>query len=846
MPPDLPISALRPRIAEALRSGSRLVLSAPTGSGKSTQVPRYILEDTLGGASAGRVVVLQPRRIAARMLAARVAAECGTPPGTLVGYRTRFESCVSKDSRIVYETEGILLRQLVSDPRLPSVDAVVFDEFHERHVYGDVTLAKILELQQSRRPDLKIVVMSATLDAPLLQSFLAPCAFLSSEGRTFPVDISYLDRPLDPVRTPVWTAAAHALADLWPRTRGNALVFMPGAWEISRTLDALRALPAFRGVPLLPLHGELPPDVQDSAVRPDPAVRRVIVATNVAETSLTIPDVRVVVDSGLARIARFDPFRGIDTLMVESISRASADQRAGRAGRTAPGLALRLWTRTEHAARPAADVPEILRTDPAEILLLLASQGMADPAAFPWLQPPAPRALARAMDLLRDLGALAPDGAVTALGRQMLSFPLHPRYSRMLLEARAFSAVRPVALLAAMAQSRPFLLRNPERSVRDARADLLSAWPSDPQLAVRVYLDVADARFDPRRCERLGVAPAAARAVWPVYQRFLGIARSQGLPVSDDLPSDEAFARCILAGFSDRVARRIDVGSLRCELARGRRGELARESVATVSPLLVATEIREIGHGNGESQVLVTQATPLRPEWLRECFPGDFEDGKVTAFWNQAAKRVEARAESLFRGLAVESKAVAPPPDAAAALLAAAVEDGTCVLKNWNADVDRWIARVNWLARTRPDLQLPPYNLEARHDIVAQLCYGHASAKDIREIPVLPAVRSWLDAAQQALVDRFAPETAVLSNGRKIKIRYDGVNPPFAAIRIQELFGVQGVPAIAGGRVPLVLHILAPNQRPVQITSDLPAFWRDHYPRVKSELARKYPKHEWR
>ena len=844
MPPDLPITTLRPRIAEALRTNSRLVLSAPTGSGKSTQVPRYLLEDLLP--ETGQVVVLQPRRIAARLLAARVAAETASPLGALVGFRTRFDSCVSAASRIVYETEGILLRQLVSDPLLPSVAAVVFDEFHERHVYGDVTLAKILELQRSRRPDLKIVVMSATLDAPLLQSFLDPCAFLSSEGRTYPVEISYFDRPLDPARTPVWTAAAHALADLWPRSRGNALVFMPGAYEISRTIDAIRALPAFRGVPVLPLHGELPPDVQDSAVRPDPSTRRVIVSTNVAETSLTIPDVRLVVDSGLARIARFDPFRGIDTLMVESISRASADQRAGRAGRTAPGLALRLWTRSEHAARPAADVPEILRTDPAEILLALAAQGMRSPDEFHWLQPPAPRATARAMDLLRDLGALTPDGTVTPLGHRMLTFPLHPRYARMLLEAAKFGAVRPVALLAAMAQSRPFLLRNPDRSVRDARSDLLSTWPSDPQLAVRAFLEAMDARFDPRLCDRLGISPSAARAVLPVFRRFLSIARSQGLPVSDSLPSDEAFARCILAGFSDRVARRLDVGTLRCEFARGRRGELARESVATVSPLLVATEIREIGRGDGESQVLVTQATPLRPEWLRESFPGDFEDGKVTPFWNPAAKRVEARAESLFRGLPVESRPVPPPPDAAAALLAAAVEDGSCVLKNWNADVDRWIARLNWLVRARPDLLLPPCNLQARHEILAQLCYGHASAKEIREIPVLPAVRSWLSPPQQALLDRYAPETALLSNGRKVKIRYDGVNPPFAAIRIQELFGVQSVPSIAGGAVPLLLHILAPNQRPVQITSDLPAFWRDHYPRVKSELSRKYPKHEWR
>ena len=371
----LPIYDIADALVETLARESRLILTAPTGSGKSTQVPQILLDRGLLGT--GEVVVLQPRRLAARLLASRVAEERHTPLGTEVGYQVRFDSRVSEATRIRYVTEGILLRRLLTEPNLDNVSAILFDEFHERHIYGDITLARARMLQETTRPDLKLVVMSATLDTGLVRDYLA-CPGLATEGRVYPVEVEYLARPVEQRRQPIWDVAAEAFSRLVQAgLEGDVLVFMPGAYEIMRTIDAIGDLTAARGWTLLPLYGDLPPAQQDRAVRPS-AERKVVVATNVAETSITIPSVRAVIDSGLARMARFDPHRGINTLLIEQISQAAAEQRAGRAGRTAPGRCLRLWTEQEHRARPPHEVPEIRRLDLAEILLVLKAQGIAD------------------------------------------------------------------------------------------------------------------------------------------------------------------------------------------------------------------------------------------------------------------------------------------------------------------------------------------------------------------------------------------------------------------------------------------------------------------------------------
>ncbi len=842
----LPIHAIRHDLAAALERSRRIILTAPTGSGKSTQIPPMLLD--LGALGSGKAVVLQPRRLATRLLAKRVAEERRTPLGSEIGYQIRFESVCSPATRIQFETEGILLRQMLSQPDLPGVSAILFDEFHERHVYGDVTLAQALRLQQTSRPDLLLVVMSATLDTRLLQPYLAPCELVHSEGRTFPVEIEHLAKPLHPDRDSPWDAAAAAYerADREGKNPGDTLVFMPGAYEIQRTLDALRHTPSAKGALLLPLHGELPPADQDAAVaRYDQ--KKIVVATNVAETSLTIDGIRLVIDAGLARVARFDPWRGINTLLIENISRASADQRAGRAGRTAPGHAIRLWTETEHAGRAPHDLPEIKRVDPSEILLTLKALGVSDVAAFPWLEPPEPRALDRALTLLRDLGALDAVGAPTPLGLRMLSFPLHPRYARMLLAAGERGAVRPIALIAAIAQGRPLLVRNAPKAAADLRRDTLGdSGGSDLLILLRAWNYARQHRFDLDSCRRLGIHAGAARQVGPLWDHFLRIADSQQLPIESAPPEDAEIAKCVLAGFSDQVARRLDRGTLRCDLVHHRRGELARESVADEAPLLVANEIHEIGRGDGEINVLLTQATTIREEWLRELFPGDFSE-RIAVDWDSSAKRAIARREIVFRDLALDSRPLDPPPaEEAARLLAKAVLSGECTLKQWDRSVDQWMARVNLLAKTCPDWQLPAYDDAARELLIQQLCLGSVSGKDIKDRPVLPTVKSLLSPAQLALVEKQLPERVTLSNGRSVKIQYEEASGPFISARIQELFGVETLPALAAGRIPLVIHILAPSHRPVQITQDLPGFWRDHYPRIKQELRRKYPKHEWR
>jgi ATP-dependent helicase HrpB len=842
----LPIHSIREKLAAALAHSRRIILTAPTGSGKSTQVPQMLLD--LGALGNGKAVVLQPRRLATRLLAKRVAEERGVQLGGEVGYQIRFESVCSPATRIQFETEGILLRQMLSQPDLPGIAAILFDEFHERHVYGDVTLAQALRLQQTTRPDLLLVVMSATLDTRLIQPYLEPCELVHSEGRAFPVEIEHLARPLHPDRDTPWDAAAEAYerATREGKNPADTLIFMPGAYEIQRTLDALRQTSAAKGALLLPLHGELPPRDQDAAVaRYDQ--RKIVVATNVAETSLTIDGVRLVIDAGLARVARFDPWRGINTLLVENISRASADQRAGRAGRTAPGRAIRLWTEHEHAGRAAHDLPEIKRVDPSEIILTLKALGVADIQAFSWLEPPESRALERALGLLRDLGALDATGAPTPLGLRMLSFPLHPRYARMLLAAAERGAVRPIALIAAIAQGRPLLVRNAGKAAADLRRDTLGdSGGSDLLLLMRAWNYARHHRFDLGPCRRLGIHAGAARQVGPLWERFLRIAENQGLPIESSPPEDEDIAKCVLTGFSDQVARRLDRGTLRCDLVHKRRGELARESIADEADLLVANEINEIGRGDGEVNVLLTQATAIREDWLRELFPEDFTE-RVAVEWDAAAKRAVARREIVFRDLALTTQPLDPPPaEEAARLLARAVLAGDCPLKQWDRAVDQWIARVNLLAQACPDWELPAYGEAERELVIQQICHGAVSAKDVKDRPVLPTVKALLSPAQIALVEKHMPERVTLSNERKVKVQYAGATEPYISARIQELFGVESLPALAAGRLPLVLHILAPSQRPVQITKDLPGFWCDHYPRIKQELRRKYPKHEWR
>jgi ATP-dependent helicase HrpB len=848
---DLPIFEIEQRLRETLTTHKRLILTAPTGSGKSTQVPQMLLDGGLLGG--GRVTVLQPRRLPTRMLAAWVAQARGVKLGGEVGYQMRFDNVVSAATRICYVTEGVLLRQMLADPGLKGISAIVFDEFHERHLFGDITLARALQIQESTRPDLIIIVMSATLDVAAIEKYLQPCALLSSEGRTYPVAIEYLAKPAGD--GPVWILAVKELQRLVrEHPQGDALVFMPGAYEIARTVQAARDALGSQFV-VFPLHGELAPIDQDAAVaRYDK--RKVVVATNVAETSLTIDGVRLVIDSGLARMARYDPHRGINTLLIEKISRAAADQRAGRAGRTAPGGCLRLWTEHEHSARLLQELSEVKRLDLAEVILTLKASGVNDVKTFRWLEAPEARAMERAETLLADLGAVdattGATGAITALGRRMLAFPTHPRYARMLLAAHEYGCVRPVALIAALTQGRDLLVRRQGKQIDDPLDDpFADETDSDFFVLMRAWRYAERNGYHIERCRRIGIHAQAARQVGPLFEQFLRIAAAEGMNISEKPLAENvnaAVQRCLLVGFSDHLAKRLDTGSLRCELLHGRRGTLARESVVK-APLFIASEVREVESGGGRERnlnVVLNLATAIKEEWLRELFPRDFTEARAVVF-DPTLRRVIAKDERRFRDLLLEENSFNnPPAEEAARLLAREVAAGRCPLENWNVSVEQWILRVNRLREWMAELELPAIGEADRSAIVEHLCHGAFSYNEIKDRPVLPVVKSWLSRQQQAWVEEYAPERIQLPRGRNVKVVYSADGAPTIAARIQDLYEIKDGLWIAGHRVALRIQILAPSNRPVQVTENLSGFWRDTYPKLKQELQRKYPKHVWR
>lgn len=844
MSTPLPIVEIRDELKVACAAHRRIIIQAPTGSGKSTQIPQYLLDD--GSLRDGKVVVLQPRRLATRLLANRVAHERGVKLGEEVGYQIRFEDVSNDYTRIKYETEGILLRQLLSDPEIRDVDAILFDEFHERHLYGDIMLARAVQLQQTTRPDLLILVMSATLDTLPLQEYLSDAKLLTSEGRTYDVDLSYRDKPLHPRHDNVMEAAAEAMEELLRRdVPGDALIFMPGAYEIQKTIQALQQQTRCRECLILPLHGELPPQQQDAAVDTY-AQRKIIVSTNVAETSVTIDGIRMVIDSGLARVARFDPHRSINTLWIEKISRASADQRAGRAGRTAPGHCFRLWTEREHGERPLHETPEIRRVDLSEALLNLKAIGLADLDSFPWFEPPDPRTMARAVQLLEDLGAIeAGSGEITALGRKMASFPMHPRYARMLLAAETYQCVRQVALVAALTQGRTILTRRPTKNTRAQRDDVLGEEaPSDFFRLMRAWHYAFRNQFDLRRCQTMGVHAQSARQVHRVYESFLRMAKQQGLTVNERAGDDEQLCKCVLAGFADQVAQRRDQSTRNCVVVHGRTGQLSADSVVE-DPLFVAAAIDEIQRGQ-DGNVELQLATRIESDWLKELFPSAVKSVQH-ATYDPKQKRVTQTEQLRYHDLVLDTRAGGEPaPDRAAKLLAEEVRRGNLAFNQWDDQVEQWILRLNNLVSWCPDWELPAIGDEERTLLTEQLCLGCVTAKEVRTRPVWPVVKGFLSAQQLQLLQQHAPERLDIGGKRAFRLVYTAPpTPPSLSARIQELFGVKSLPTIAGGRIKPLVHLLAPNQRPVQITQDLANFWREHYPGIRKELKRRYPKHAW-
>ena len=818
----LPIDGLLPDVVSALRAGQGLVIEAPPGAGKTTRVPRAVLEAGLAGA--GEVVVLEPRRLAARLAARRVADELGERPGETVGWQVRFEEVAGPRTRLRYVTEGLLTRRLVASPSLPGVGAVVLDEFHERHLPGDLALALLRRLQATARPDLKLVVMSATLDAAPVARYLGVPS-LRSEGKRFDVAVDHL-APADAARDErlearVASAVRRLLAEA---PSGDVLVFLPGMAEIRRAAEACAAVAGRLGVDVLPLHGDLPPEEQDRAVRPGPR-RKVILSTNVAETSVTIEGVTGVVDAGLARVASHSPWSGLPRLELRKISRASAAQRAGRAGRTAPGRCLRLYTRHDHDARPAFDVPELLREDLSETWLALAAVGAPD---LEWLDAPPEAAIQAARALLDDIGATAAGGAITDLGQRMLRLPLHPRLSRLVVEAVDRGAAEEGVLVAALLA---------ERGGRDRGGSRGRSTPTGPS----DLLELA-------HLHEAGGEPGAVERVRRQLSRLLP-ARRAARPAARQ--AEEALLFATLAAYPDRVARRRAPGGADVVLVGGGAARLDEASVVRDAALLVAVEADERrdrpGGGTGRSgQVLVRLASAVTPEMLLELRPGDLRFEEAVR-WDEDAERVEALERTLYRDLVLEeSRKAVPDPARASALLAdAAVARGARAFAEEGA-LDRLLDRLAFASVASPGAGFRAPSDEDLADILRGLCAGLRSFAELRRAGLVGAVLARLSPEERSLLEGLAPERVTLAGGRSTRVHYhrDG-KPPHVESRLQDFFGMARGPAVAGGAVPLVLHLLAPNMRAVQVTTDLAGFWSRHYPAVRRELMRRYPRHAW-
>lgn len=877
----LPIWRLHADLIRTLAEGNQLVLVAATGSGKTTQVPQMILD--AGLVPEGRqIVVLQPRRVAARTVATRVAWERQVRLGAEVGYQVRFEDRIGDDTRIAFVTEGILLRWLQDDPRLSRIGVLIFDEFHERNLLSDVALALAKRLQATARPDLRLVVMSATLEAEPVARYLAssppgpvaaparPAApILVSEGRTFPVEMQWLDYGDN---RPVHELAADKVERIveagW---EGDILVFMPGKGEIQAALGALSAARLGERVALIPLHGELAPDDQDRAFQPSP-VRKIVVSTNVAETSVTIDGIRHVVDGGLARMARYDAERGIQTLMVEEISRASADQRAGRAGRTAPGTCWRLWTESAHLNRPARNTPEIQRADLAEVVLLLHSLGVRQAAVFDWLDAPDKAAVLRAERLLHILGALETEPAaepgagergsdLTPVGRQMLRLPMHPRFARLLVEASRRGCVPAACLCAALVSGRDLLMRvnRDDRSMVDARELFEGSPQSDFHTLLRAHQYARNAHFSLDACRRHGIHAQTARQVEDTFQQLVRIAEREGMMPREasSVPTeagDEGLLKSLCAGFVDQVCIRKDSGSLDCLLTEGRTGSLMRESVVQQAELMVVGSIREVSGRTGGVLTLLGLATAVKTEWLRELYPQHFSTS-VEHVFDRLHKRVSPVRRIRFLDLVVATEHQRESdPEQSGRCLAEAFARGGFELPQLDHELKQFIARVNLIARALPQLEFPAFDGAALVAALDRAFRGLTLVKQAQSAPLKEAFRAHLAPEQIAWLDELMPVHLPWTEGRRLKLTYvepdpdaeaDEIPGPEAQVKLTECFQLKTHPTVGEDAIPVRLALQTPDGKRLEVVSDFPRWREVSYPKQRSQLRAKHPGFVW-
>jgi ATP-dependent helicase HrpB len=836
-PVALPIDSLLPELCHTLARSSSLVLEAPPGAGKTTRVPSALLEARIGEGK--EIVVLQPRRLPTRLAAQRVAEERGETLGRRVGYQVRFEEVGSAETRLRFVTEGILGRRLLSEPTLPNVGVVVLDEFHERHLASDIALAQLRRLQETARPDLKLLVMSATLEAEPVARYLGGAPRLRSEGRRFEVTTEYLEAPDDRyLDQQVLSALKRAVT---AGRDGDVLVFLPGAGEIRRALETCAPWAEGQGMVLLPLHGDLPPAEQDRAVRPG-RQRKIILSTNVAETSVTIDGVGLVIDSGLARVASHSPWSGLPVLKVAKTSRASAIQRAGRAGRTRAGHCIRLYTRHDFDGRPEHDVAEIRRMDLAETVLQLRSAGITDLATFPFFERPPEPSLEAAELLLRRLQAVDSGGRVTPVGRRMLKLPLHPRLARLVAEGERRGVASEAALLAAALGERDV---RAETRVQMSRAggptvDVLAGHSDLLEILDRLERAEA-ASFARDRMRALGLEPNAAQSVAKVSRQLQrALERTTPRPQGTDA-FEAALGQAVLAAYPDRVAKRRRPKAPDILLFEGGAAVLAETSVVRDAEWMVAVDAEERGRGG----IQVRVASAVEPEWLLDAPPGVLEESDGLE-WNGEQGRVD-RVTRLSYGPLVIEETRQPAPDSAEAralLVEKALSGGLRAFADGEA-VQGLRVRLELLRGAYPEAGFPVLDDAYVKGALAGLAGDARSLSELGEGLLAGALVAGLDAPQQRLLSREVPDRLTLPGGRGVKVHYEPGKPPWIESRLQDFFGMLKTPRVCGGRVPLTLHLLAPNQRAVQVTTDLEGFWERHYPALRKELSRRYPRHSW-
>lgn len=824
---SLPIHDILPDLRLLLAQHPAVVLAAPPGSGKTTVVPPALLgEKWLGGQS---IIMLEPRRLAARLTASYMATQRGEAVGQTIGYRVRFEQQVSAATRLEVVTAGLFLRRLQEDPELSGVGLVIFDEFHERSLDADLALALCLDAAQLRN-DLRLLVMSATLDTNAVSRLLGQAPVIETHGRSYPVEVAYLpppaNFPTDPNPRQLAEQMAAAVANALREKSGDILAFLPGTAEILRTTELLGTTPAAADSTILPLHGDLPLAVQNQAVAPDPGGRRrVILATTIAETSITIEGISTVIDSGWRRAPRFQAESGLTRLTLQRISKASAAQRTGRAGRLGPGHCYRLWNEAvEHGLREY-DPPEILDADLAQLVLELARWGVSDPATLAWLDPPPAGHLAQARNLLQELGALDNRGRITGQGRQMAALPLHPRLAHLLLAGAAAGNPALACDLAALLSERDILKERDRSADLDERLRALYAFRAQGAGAVRA----------------LGGDPGGCRRVEQVSRQL-----HQLLPKTSGQASSHIDLGALLAvAYPDRIAQRRPGQSHQYKLASGRAARLANHDHLGNCEYLAVTHL-DAGKTDGR----IFLAAPLALGGLEEAAKGQIEEhAEVT--WDETSGTVTALRQRRLGALVLTSAPlIKPPPEAVAAAMLQGVQRLGLDALPWNEAARDLQARIESLRHWQPQAGWP--EVSDQHlaatlgDWLAPYLTNIRSSDQLGRLDLPAILLSRLPWEQQRELERQAPTHLTVPSGSRIRLQYHAdASPPVLAVRLQELFGLAETPTVAGGRIAVLLHLLSPARRPIQITQNLKGFWNSSYHAVRKELKGRYPKHHW-